>query len=457
MLGNVATSAIAFLVALGLLIAIHEYGHFWVARKVGVKVLRYSIGFGRPLWKRVGKVDATEYVVAAIPLGGYVKMLDEREAPVAPGERDRAFNTRPLPARAAVVIAGPLANFLLAILAYWVVLMIGISGVAPLIGAPDEGSAAARAGFAHEDRIVAVAGVETPTWADARIRLLEASLDADEGTVPIEVEPLGGGRAVRTLEIDSATMLKGDGDAVRGLGFTQWWPDVPPRVGEVVEGGAAARAGLEPGDLVQSVDGEPVTTWRELVAAVQPRAGDELGLVVERAGAPLGLSIVPEPVAVGDGTIGRIGVVETAAAGLADRAEVVVREAPLAAFGGALQRTWDMSALTLRMLGKLVVGEASLDNVSGPISIAQFAGQSASVGIDHYINFIALISISLAVLNLLPVPMLDGGHLLYFAIEAVRGRPLSERAQMIGQQVGIVALGGLMFLAFYNDIGRLLG
>ena len=456
MLGNVATSAIAFLVALGLLIAIHEYGHFWVARRVGVKVLRYSIGFGRPLWKRTGRVDGTEYVIAAIPLGGYVKMLDEREGPVAAAERDRAFNTRPLAARAAVVIAGPLANFLLAILAYWIVLMVGISGVAPLIGAPDEGSAAARAGFAHEDRLLAVAGTETPTWADARIALLEASLDAEE-TVAVEVEPAGGGRTVRRLEIDPAAMLGADGDAVRALGFTRWWPDVAPRAGEVVAGGAAERAGLQPGDLVRRVDGEPVDTWRELVAAVRPRPGEEVRLEIERGAERLDLAIVPEPVELDGRTIGRIGIVETEAAELAGRAEVKVSQPPLEALAGAVARTWNMSVLTVRMLGKLVVGEASLDNVSGPISIAQFAGQSASVGIDHYINFIALISISLAVLNLLPVPMLDGGHLLYFAIEAVRGRPLSERAQLIGQQVGIVALGGLMFLAFYNDIGRLLG
>ncbi len=459
MLGNVAVSALAFLVALGLLIAIHEYGHFAVARAVGVKVLRYSIGFGKPLLKRTGKRDGTEYVLAAIPLGGYVKMLDEREAPVAAFERGRAFNAQPLWARAAVVIAGPLANFLLAILAYWIVLMIGISGVAPLIGAPPAGTAAARAGFADEDRIVAVGGTVTPTWADARMALLEASLDADEadGAVAIEVESAGGGREVRRLPIDSAAMLQADGDAVSALGFTQWWPDVPPRAGEVVAGGAAERAGVLPGDLVTRVDGEPVGTWRELVAAVRPRAGDALQLDVERSGAPVRLSIVPEPVDVGGVEIGRIGIVETGAEALAQRAEVVVREAPLAAFTGAVERTWNMSVLTVRMLGKLFVGEASLDNVSGPISIAQFAGQSASVGIDHYINFIALISISLAVLNLLPVPMLDGGHLLYFAIEAVRGKPLSERAQIIGQQVGIVALGGLMFLAFYNDIGRLLG
>lgn len=456
MLGNVAFSAVAFLAALGLLIAIHEYGHFAVARAVGIKVLRYSIGFGKPLLKRTGRRDGTEYVLAAIPLGGYVKMLDEREAPVAAHERDRAFNAKPLWARTAVVVAGPLANFLLAILAYWVVLMIGMSGVAPLIGAPEPGSAAARAGFENEDRIVAVAGVETPTWADARIALLEASLDAD-APVAIEVESLGGERAVRRLPIDARSMLQADGDAVSALGFSPWWPDVPPRAGEIVAGGAAERAGVLPGDLVERVDGASVATWRELVAAVRPHPGEAIELVVSRDGAERTLSIVPEPITVGGIEIGRIGIVETGAQQLAERAEVVVREPPLQAFTGAVARTWNMSVLTLRMLGKLVVGEASLDNVSGPISIAQFAGQSASIGIDHYINFIALISISLAVLNLLPVPMLDGGHLLYFAIEAVRGKPLSERAQLVGQQVGIAALGGLMFLAFYNDIGRLLG
>ena len=454
MFSNVAVSALAFVVAIGVLVAIHEFGHFWVARRVGIKVLRYSVGFGRPLLSRRGRVDGTEFVLAAIPLGGYVKMLDEREAPVAAGERHRAFNAQPLWARSAVVIAGPLANFLLAVAAYWLVLMIGISGVAPLVGSPTAGSAAERAGFTDEDRIVAVDGVEVATWTDARIALLESSLGID-APLPVTVETASGERLVRELEVTQDNMLKADGDAVAGLGFRAWWPDVEPVIGEVLEG-PGQRAGLLSGDRVLAVDGEPIGSWQALVEAVQPAAGVTLAMTIERDGQALEVSVVPEAVDLGERTVGRLGVTETQSEALSARSRVLVREGPIEAFTGALERTWNMSVLTLRMLGKLLVGQASLDNISGPISIAQVAGQSASIGIDHYINFLALVSISLGVLNLLPVPILDGGHLLYFAAEAVRGKPLSERMQILGQQLGILVLGGLMFLAFYNDIWRLL-
>mgnify|MGYP000379912622 CR=1 FL=1 len=454
MFSNVIVSTLAFLLALGILISIHEYGHFWVARRVGIKVLRYSIGFGRALFTRRGKVDDTEFVLAAIPLGGYVKMLDEREGPVAAGEQHRAFNQQPLWARSAVVVAGPLANFLLAIFAYWIVMMIGISGVAPLVGSPVAGSAAADAGFKYEDRIVSVNGTSTQTWTDARIALLESSLNVTE-PLSIEVEDASGQRLMRQLTVTQEEMLKSDGDAVANLGFRTWWPEVDPRIGEVVAGGAAEAAGLLAEDTVISVDGQPMQTWRSLVEVVQPSAGTPLALIVERGGEQVQITLTPAAVEVGDQTIGRIGVIENQSAALAEKSQVVVRYAPLAAFGQAVKRTWDMSVLTLRMLGKLLFGQASLDNISGPISIAQFAGQSVSIGIDHYINFIALISISLAVLNLLPIPMLDGGHLLFFAAEAIRGKPLSERVQIWGQQIGIALLGSLMFLAFYNDIWRL--
>jgi len=456
MFSNVLISFAAFVVALGSLVAIHEFGHFWVARRVGIKVLRFSVGFGRALYTRRGRVDGTEFVLAAIPLGGYVKMLDEREAPVAAGERHRAFNAQSVAARSAVVIAGPLANFLLAIVAYWLVLMMGISGTAPLIGEPVPGSAADRAGFVFEDRIVAVDGMAVDTWTDARIALLESALGID-APLDVTVETALGDSVVRQLEVTQDSMLKADGDAVAGLGFRTWWPDVEPVVGEVIAGGAAERAELLSGDRVLAVDGESIVSWQGFVAAVQPNAGRELMLEIGRDGGTLNIPITPEAVELGERTIGRIGVTETQSEALSSKARVVVREGPVAAFTGALERTWSMSVLTVRMLGKLLVGQASLDNISGPISIAQVAGQSASVGLDHYINFIALISISLGVLNLLPIPILDGGHLLYFAAEAVRGKPLPERVQLAGQQFGILVLGGLMFLAFYNDIWRLVG
>ncbi len=455
MFSNVAISALAFVVALGLLVAIHEFGHFWVARRVGIKVLRYSVGFGKALYTRRGKVDNTEFVIAAIPLGGYVKMLDEREAPVPPGERERAFNRQPLWARTAVVLAGPVANFILAALVWWVVNLIGIQGLAPLVGEPRPDTAAAAAGFQHEDRILSVDGDAIETWQDARIALLQAALDGD-GSVDVDVRTEQGGELTRVLSVPPAAVLETGGDAVENLGFGQWWPRVEARAGEVIAGGAAASAGLEAGDLVVSIDGIAVTEWRDLVNIVQQNPGVPLDVDVQRDGSLINLAIVPESVTVGEQTIGRIGVRETAAEGLYDKARVTVKLPVVEALSGAVAQTWNMSVLTLRMLGKLVVGQASLDNISGPISIAQYAGQSASVGPAHYLNFIALISVSLAVLNLLPIPMLDGGHLLYFLFEAVRGKPLSERIQLLGQQVGIVMLGGLMFLAFYNDIWRLM-
>jgi len=460
MFSNVAFSAIAFLLALGLLVAIHEYGHFWVARKVGIKVLRFSVGFGKPLLMRHGKVDNTEYVLAAIPLGGYVKMLDEREARVPLAERNRAFNRQPIWARAAVVVAGPMANFILAIVAYWIVMMIGISGIAPLIGTPQEGTMASAAGFVYEDKILAVNGQPTPTWTDARIAILEQSLGksaAEAEPLQVRVVQANGTEVVRQLPVTQQQMINSDGDALANIGFRSWWPEVEPIIGEVMEGGAAEAAGLLPGDKILSVDGNALDTWRQLVDIVQPSAGVVLALQVDREGRRFDITLTPSAAQVGEQTVGRIGVIETQSQSIVDKSRIVVQHPPAAALLLALQRTWDMSLLTLRMLGKLIVGQASLDNISGPISIAQYAGQSASIGIDHYINFIAIISISLAVLNLLPIPMLDGGHLVYFAAEAIRGRPVSERVQIMGQQLGMLVLGGLMFLAFYNDIFRLVG
>ncbi len=454
MFSNVLFSVLAFIVALGLLVSIHEYGHFWVARKVGIKVLRYSVGFGKALWKKTGKVDDTEYVVAAIPLGGYVKMLDEREAPVKPSERHRAFNQQPLWARTAVVIAGPLANFLLAIAAYWIVMMIGISGVAPVVGDITPDSPAALGGFQNEDRIVAVNGSRTQSWTEARIALLEGSLDADTPLI-VNVETAAGSDAIRELRVGNRQLLKESGDLVENLGIRAWWPTIEPIMGRVVEGGAAHESGIQSGDRVVAVDGNGIDTWRELVTLIQPSAGIEMLLLIERGTEQLEVAITPKPFEANGQTVGRIGVAETQSAGLLDEISVKVQYPPLEGLLKAFERTWEMTLLTLRMLGKLISAQASLDNISGPISIAQFAGQSASIGVDHYINFIAMISISLAVLNLLPIPMLDGGHLLYFAIEAVTRKPVSERVQIMGQQLGLVLLGGLMFVAFYNDIWRL--
>ncbi len=460
MFGNFLFSAVAFIVALGLLISIHEYGHFWVARRVGVKVLKFSVGFGKAIWSRRGKVDGTEYAIGAIPLGGYVKMLDEREGEVDPEEASSAFNRKSVWQRIAVVLAGPMANFLLAIVIYWIVMMMGISGVAPLIGDVSSGSAAETAGFEYEDRIVSIETTPTPSWSDARIALLKHALSTDkpdQRDIVFEVETAAGELAQRRLAIDTRTFLKGEADVVGALGFEQWWPRVPAIIGGLQPDGAALEAGLEVGDRVISADGTPVDTWRDWVLLVRASPEKTLALEVERQDQILPIALTPRNRDNGNGeVIGFVGAWETLSFEEAQKARVKVSYPPLESFVKGIQRTWEMSVLTLRMLKKLVIGQASLENISGPISIAQFAGQSASVGIDHYLNFIALISISLAVLNLLPIPMLDGGHLLFYSYEVVFRRPLPERAQLLGQQIGILLLASLMALAFYNDIWRLL-
>ncbi|MBX2824834.1 MAG: RIP metalloprotease RseP [Gammaproteobacteria bacterium] len=456
MFGNIIFSVLAFLVALGVLISIHEFGHFWVARKMDVKVLKFSIGFGKSIWSRRGKTDDTEFAIAAIPLGGFVRMLDEREGEVKPQELHRAFNRKSVWARIAIVLAGPMANFILAILVYWIVYLSGISGLAPLLGEIDDDSPAQQAGFVFEDRIISINGVSTPSWGDARIELLQHSLKQHD-TIDVQVETQAGTTETRTLTIADSMLLDAETDAVQQLGINQWWPRVDPVIGGIQPGGAASEAGLLIGDRVIQVNEVPIATWRDFVVIVRENPAQELELELEREGQPARALLVPGEKAVDSGKIGFIGVWETQSAELLPKARVVVSYPPLEALTRAFSQTWAMSTLTLRMLWKLLVGEASLDNISGPISIAQYAGQSASVGIDHYLNFLALISISLGVLNLLPIPLLDGGHLLYYLIEILSGKPLSERIQIMGQQVGLVLLGSLMLLAFYNDIWRLVG
>ncbi len=459
MSGHWLLSLPAFLLALGILISIHEFGHFWVARKLDVKVLKFSIGFGKPLWSRRGQVDDTEYAVAMIPLGGYVRMLDEREGDVKPQELHRAFNRKSVWARIAIVLAGPMANFILAAFVYWIVMMTGITGLSPLLGEITPDTPAAKAGFAFEDRIVEVGGTHTPTWSDARIALLQQSMSASgsDSTIDVLVQTAAGEEATRTLVIDKNALIQGDGDAIGRLGIQQWWPVIKPIIGGLVEGGAASRDGLLIDDLVLQVNETSINTWFEWVMVVRENPGIEMEVDVLRDGEQRRLLLTPGERNVDGKVIGFIGASENQSAALMEKARIRVSYPPIESLKRGIEKTWDISVLTLRMMGKLVTGQASLDNVSGPISIAQFAGQSASVGIDHYLNFIALISVSLAILNLLPVPMLDGGHLLYFAMEVVTGKPLPEKIQLIGQQVGLALLGCLMILAFYNDILRLVG
>ena len=449
-------SIVAFIIAIGVLVTIHEFGHYWVARKMGVKVLRFSIGFGKPLWKRVGRgEDKTEYVLAAIPLGGYVKMLDEREGDVNSSELDRAFNRKNVWARIAIVIAGPLANLILAVLVYWLVFIVGITGISPIVAEPDNNTPAAAAGFKSEDKIVEINGKATPTWNTVYVSLLDGIVSGN-GKVDIAVDTKDGSQQTRKLGLDE-NLLNQNGDIIGFIGLNRWWPDVDPVIGGIVPGGAAEASGLQVGDKILTSNGESVATWRELVDIIRASADKTLDLAVLRDNSEIAIALTPALKDTPQGQIGFIGARETQSQVVIDeKLRTVERYSPLEALGKAFSRTGEMISVSLKMIGKLFTGQASLKNtVSGPISIAQFAGQSVSVGIDHYLSFIALVSISLGIFNLFPVPMLDGGHLLYYTFEVLTGKPVSERVQIFGQQIGILLLGTLMVFVFYQDIVRI--
>ena len=449
----------AFLVAIGVLISVHEFGHFWVARRLGFKVLRFSLGFGRPLLRRAGR-DGVEYVLAAIPLGGYVKLADERDAPVAPEDAGRAFNRRPVWQRIAVLAAGAGANFAFAVVAFWVLFMHGVPGLKPVVGEIRAGSLAAQAGLASGDEIVAVGGRAVGTREAAVLGILNAIVDS--GRVDLTVRGHGGEHAAALRVPDERRRaLTEPGAWADGLGFGFVRPHLAPVVGRVLAGGAAAAAGLATGDEVLAVNGRHVTEFVELVTEIRSRPGTTVVLDLRRRGAPLTL-----PVAVraerdesqpGRPLVGRIGVAPAGEPSFPPAMHTLERYAPLAAIGPAFAETWQKSALTVKFLWRMVTGEVSLKNVSGPLSIASYAGISALEGFTAFLAFLALISISLGVLNLLPIPILDGGQIVYQLVEAAQGRPLPARVQQLGQQVGIVLLILLMSLAFYNDIARLFG
>jgi regulator of sigma E protease len=462
-------SLLAFIVTLGVLITVHEFGHFWVARRLGVKVLRFSVGFGRPLWQRRGR-DGVEYVVAALPLGGYVKMLDEREGEVPPEELPRAFNRKPIGSRIAIVLAGPSCNFLFAVLAYSLMFSIGVPGIKPVLDAPKPGSLAEAGGFQRGDLIVAVDDKPTPTLSAAMLALVDRAMAEDVIRVEVVPECDGGGCEIevadqnrarvrtRTLDNRDAPELTGAAQVFDGAGLVPWRLALPAVIGQVVAGGAAERAGLQAGDRILLAEGEPVADWQQWRGAIERHPDRPIRVRIERQGAELALDITPDARENDQGKrIGYIGAAADVPADLAQGLRVVVRYSAVGAVGAAVAKTWDMSLLTLRMLGRMLVGKASLDNISGPLTIAQFAGQAANAGVMAFLSMLALVSLSLGVLNLLPVPVLDGGHLLYYLIELVKGSPLSEPVQNLGQQVGIAVLLLLMGLALFNDFSRLLG
>jgi regulator of sigma E protease len=454
----VLTSVLAFVVAIGVLVAVHEFGHYWVARRLGFKVLRFSIGFGRPLVKWTGKSpDQTEYVIAAIPLGGYVKMLDEREGPVAPEDAGRAFQDRPPLARIAVLLAGPGFNFLFAIVAFWLVFMNGVPGLKPVVGEVTVGSFAEQAGLRPDDTLLEVDGRAIATREAAMLGLLDALVDG--GSVPLEVEGADGERRALSLDVPAERRreLTEPGALLRGLGFGFWLPRQPVVVEALAEDGAAARAGLAVGDEVIAVDGEPVADFPAFVERIRVRPGERVGLTLRRDGRQLEIpvDVAAEPV---DGVlVGRIGVTVGGNLRFPDDMRTLERHGPLAAVAPALGETWAKTVLTVKFLWRMVTGDVSTKNISGPINIAQYAGLSALGGLGYFLGFLALVSISLGVLNLLPIPILDGGQVLYQLAEIVKGRPLSEELQVAGQKLGVVLLVALMGFAFYNDIARLIG
>lgn len=440
-----------FLIAIGILVIGHELGHYFAARLAGVKVLRFSVGFGKPLYSRRFGRDQTEWSVAALPFGGYVKMLDEREGEVSASEAHRSFNRASVWRRIGIVAAGPAANFLLAIVFYWALFMHGLPALKPVVGEPPAGSPAALAGLVAGDEIRAVNDRDTPSFQDLRLNLLRAGV-AEKPVVLM----LADGRQLR-LEATALDTDNLEQDTLRPLGILRYDPVIAPVVGEVIPGGAAERAGLRTGDRLIAADGRDVANWQAWVQLIRQHPAKPVRIEYERQGQRGVLTVTPEAVEEGGQRIGKMGAAPRIDAAVRAQLMTEVRYGPLDALWQGAARTWDMSLFTLEMMGRMVLGQVSWRNLSGPLTIADYAGQSATLGWISFVGFLALVSVSLGVLNLLPIPLLDGGHLMYYVAEVFTGRAVSERTMEIGSRIGMAFLLVLMSFALFNDLQRLIG
>lgn len=444
------TNLVAFIALISILVAVHEYGHFIVGRWSGMKVLRFSIGFGKPIWMRRGVKDNTEFCVSAIPLGGYVRFLDSREGIVGPEDEGRAFDQRPIPLRIAVLLAGPAFNFLFAILAYWILMAGGSTIIIPAVGVVQSDSYADQAGLEFGDKIISIGDAAATEWEATLVAILGEMVD--DGRVPLTLESSDGRRRQAVIDVgDDKTRLTEPGVLFDGLGFVPWQP--PAIIAELPEDGVASGSGLAIGDRITTIAGETIRNFDDLRVAVEPRAGQDVVIEYVRDGRTESVNLrIGERVTDGQAT-GYLGVGWTTTNGDDYYRRVVYT--PLESLDAAIQRTWMSTIFTVNMLGRMVTGDVSIKNISGPVNIAQIAGASVERGWRYFVGILAVISISLGVLNLLPVPVLDGGQIVYQLIEAMKGGPMTDRAQILGQQVGILALLLLMSFAFYNDIARI--
>ncbi|MBL0555336.1 sigma E protease regulator RseP [Aeromonas caviae] len=450
-MGGVLWNIGAFIVALGLLVAVHEFGHFWVARRCGVKVERFSIGFGKAIWRRLGK-DGTEYVLALIPLGGYVKMLDGRVDELKPGEEAQAFNHKSVWARMAIVAAGPMANFVFALFAFWLMFMIGVPSVKPVVGEVRPASIVAEAGILPGMEIVGVGGEETGDWESVTYALIS---HLGDDSVQLKLKAANTSYAVdKTLQLAGWKFDPDKESPIGSLGIVPLGGKVLPVVEAVVPSSASEKAGLQIGDRIKGVDGEAITEWAQFVERVQQSPAEPLQVTVERGGSEMTLTLTPDGKKVKGQLVGFVGL-SPQLVPLPDEYRTLLQYGPLQALWHGVQKTWSLITLTFDMIGKLIGGIVSLDNLSGPISIAKGAGSSADYGLVYFLGFLALISVNLGIINLFPLPVLDGGHLVYFLIEAITGKPVSEKIQEVGFRIGAAILMLLMGIALFNDFARL--